>query len=51
MDVVALISTVLDSPAIQGPAASFCAAFLKAKLPPGAEKDIKDFLAAVAAAL
>jgi len=51
MNVLDLISSVLDQPALQGPAASYLAALLKAKLPQGAEKDIKDFLAAVSAAL
>lgn len=46
-----LVLSVLDQPALQGPAASFLAAYLKTKIPAGAEKDVKDFLALLSAAL
>lgn len=46
-----IILDVLDNPALQGPAAAYLAAILKAKIPANMGKDVKDFLTLVAAAL
>jgi hypothetical protein len=51
MNLIDILLSVLDQPALQQPAAAYVAAYLKAKLPAGAEKDVKDLLTLIAAAL
>lgn len=49
--IVAILETILGEQAIQDPAATYVATFLKAKLPAGFEPDVKAFLALVASKL